>query len=49
MNDDLFAHGAMIALCLFVLLGLSTTPIGVAWSRMKELLGRFIANDPYDP
>jgi hypothetical protein len=36
----------MLGLCLFVLLGLSTTQIGMAWSRVKEFLGRFIEDDP---
>jgi hypothetical protein len=48
MSDDLFTHSAIIALCLLVLLGLSTTQIDVAWNRMKEFLGKFIEDDPYD-
>ncbi len=46
--NDIFAHGAMIALFLFVALGLSTAQMGVTWTRMKEFFGKFIENDPYD-
>jgi hypothetical protein len=38
----------MIGLCLLVLLGLSTTQIGVAWSRVMDFFSKFIEDDPYD-
>lgn len=39
--SEILSHGAMLGLFLLVSLGLSITPIGVAWSRMKEFLSKF--------
>ncbi len=46
--SEISSHGAMFGLCLLVLLALSTTQIGVAWSRMMDFLSKFIEDDPYD-
>ncbi|MFZ1720600.1 MAG: hypothetical protein WAU28_04630 [Candidatus Moraniibacteriota bacterium] len=37
--NDIFAHGAMITLCLLVVLGLSMTQIEVLLSQVKDFFG----------
>lgn len=44
--DSISPHGAMIGCCLLVLLGLSTTQIGMLWSRAKDLFNGIFEDEP---
>lgn len=44
--SDISAHGMMIVVCLFALLGLSLSHIEVLWGRVKDFFNQFGEDEP---